>query len=158
VPNTARVKLGFSFELLGGGARYLGWSLPAQLSLLLPAAATLAAALWPRRARALLLLGAGGYAVGAGVGPAKRAEHFVFRGWPWLALLQVPLLVLLANAARQPAAAPRAFAVLLAVTALLWAGYLASVGGDIFPGWRLLSPALPPLALLAGLGAEQLGR
>src|SRR5262249_4389140 len=88
------------------------------------------------------------------------AEHFVFRGWPWLALLQIPLLALLAAAAPRiaAAAAPRAFAVLLAITALLWAGYLASVGGDIFPAWRLLSPALPPLLLLAGLGAEQLGR
>ena len=45
---------------------------------------------------------------------------------------------------------------LLAV--LAWLVYLCVIGGDHFPGLRLLHGALAPLALLAGLGAARLPR
>lgn len=44
-------------------------------------------------------------------------------------------------------------ALALALPVLLWLLYLALVGGDHFPGRRLLHGAIAPLALLAGLGA-----
>lgn len=43
----------------------------------------------------------------------------------------------------------RALGVVLLLPALLWLGYLVAIGGDHFPGRRLLHGALAPLALLA---------
>ncbi len=37
-----------------------------------------------------------------------------------------------------------------------WLGYVAVVGGDIFPAWRQLVPALVPMGLLIAEGAEAL--
>lgn len=41
---------------------------------------------------------------------------------------------------------------LFATPMLVWLGYLALVGGDIFPAWRQFVPALVPAALLVGEG------
>lgn len=45
----------------------------------------------------------------------------------------------------------RAAWLVLALPTLAWLGYLAAIGGDHFPGFRLLHGALAPMALLAGL-------
>ncbi len=50
----------------------------------------------------------------------------------------------------------RALAFVLALPVLAWFAYLAAIGGDHFPGRRLLHSALAPLALLAGLGLAAL--
>jgi arabinofuranosyltransferase len=41
---------------------------------------------------------------------------------------------------------------LFATPMVMWLGYLALVGGDIFPAWRQFVPALVPAALLIGEG------
>jgi len=51
---------------------------------------------------------------------------------------------------------PRTVIVPPLVTALVWMVYLASVGGDIFPGWRQLSLAIVPLCLLVADGGATL--
>jgi arabinofuranosyltransferase len=45
----------------------------------------------------------------------------------------------------------RAIAALLLLPTFVWCGYLVLIGGDHFPGRRLLHGALAPLALLGGL-------
>lgn len=50
----------------------------------------------------------------------------------------------------------RTLGLVLAVPVLLWCGYVASIGGDHFPGRRLMHGALAPMALLAGLGCLHL--
>jgi hypothetical protein len=45
-----------------------------------------------------------------------------------------------------------------AMTACLWCGYVAWVGGDIFCAWRQLVPVLPALAMLAGEAVAQISR
>jgi hypothetical protein len=40
------------------------------------------------------------------------------------------------------------------VPLVAWVGYVIAIGGDFFPGYRLLVPALPPLAILMALGVE----
>jgi hypothetical protein len=53
----------------------------------------------------------------------------------------------------------RRFAVAaLSASLLAWLLYLAAVGGDHFPGYRLWHGALAPLAALASLGIEQLAK
>lgn len=52
----------------------------------------------------------------------------------------------------------RPLAAVLALPAALWLAYLATIGGDHFPGYRLLHGALAPLALLAGLAAMHVAR
>jgi hypothetical protein len=52
--------------------------------------------------------------------------------------------------------ASRAAAMALALPVAAWLAYLAYVGGDHFPGYRLLHGALAPLALLAALGLRRL--
>lgn len=41
---------------------------------------------------------------------------------------------------------------------LAWTAYQALVGGDIFPGWRQLLPAIVPVATLIAEGAEATGK
>lgn len=57
------------------------------------------------------------------------------------------LLVLLRRAAS------RGPALCFLLPILAWFGYLTAVGGDHFPGYRLLQPALAPLALLVAAAA-----
>ncbi|MBN2475356.1 MAG: hypothetical protein JXB62_12160 [Pirellulales bacterium] len=52
--------------------------------------------------------------------------------------------------------ASRAKALLLIVPATAWSLYIASVGGDTFPGWRHIVPLIPLMALLLAQGTEQL--
>jgi len=47
-------------------------------------------------------------------------------------------------------------AVLLVVPAIAWAAYIASVGGDTFPGWRHMVPLVPLMALMLAQGIERL--
>jgi hypothetical protein len=69
------------------------------------------------------------------------------QGLAWPALLG---LLVLACARRA-----RPLAWVLGLPAVLWLGYLAWIGGDHFPGHRLLHGALAPMALLAGLGLRR---
>lgn len=46
----------------------------------------------------------------------------------------------------------RVVAITLALPTMLWLAYLLAIGGDHFPGRRLLHGALAPMALLAGAG------
>lgn len=64
-------------------------------------------------------------------------------GLTWPALLGAVVLLF-----RRPT---RPLAIVLVVPTLAWLGYLAVIGGDHFPGRRLLHGALAPLALLGGL-------
>ena len=50
----------------------------------------------------------------------------------------------------------RRFALVLALPVLAWWSYLVAIGGDHFPGLRLLHGVIAPMALLAGLGAAAL--
>jgi hypothetical protein len=50
----------------------------------------------------------------------------------------------------------RGHAVLASGVALAWTGYVALVGGDIFPGWRHLVVVIALAAILAAGGVEQL--
>lgn len=53
--------------------------------------------------------------------------------------------------------ATRAAALVLLLPVLAWLAYLAAIGGDHFPGRRLMHGALAPLALLAGIGLTAIG-
>ncbi|HEY3496313.1 MAG TPA: hypothetical protein VGK73_16550 [Polyangiaceae bacterium] len=64
-------------------------------------------------------------------------------------------LALVASALALRRGAGRKLVVPWAVT-LVWLGYVGFVGGDIFPGFRQLVPALVPLCLLCGDEAEAL--
>lgn len=55
-------------------------------------------------------------------------------------------------------ARPRALVLVLLLPTLGWLGYLCAIGGDHFPGFRLLHGLLAPLALLAALGLRSIGR
>jgi len=50
----------------------------------------------------------------------------------------------------------RARAVIVLVPMAAWTAYVAAVGGDFFPGYRLLIPLIPAAACLIALGAEVL--
>ncbi|MFN3241333.1 MAG: hypothetical protein ACE37K_07430 [Planctomycetota bacterium] len=50
----------------------------------------------------------------------------------------------------------RAFVVTLLLPVLAWLAYLAAIGGDHFPGLRLLHGVIAPMALLAALGVHAL--
>jgi len=69
---------------------------------------------------------------------------WVLPGLAWPALLGTALLL-----AARPT---RGLASIVALPCLAWLGYLVVIGGDHFPGRRLLHGALAPLALLAGTG------
>ena len=71
------------------------------------------------------------------------------------ALAAVPALSCVAGlgaVAAWTAPSTRRFAPVLLLPVLAWLGYLCAIGGDHFPGLRLLHGALAPLALLAPLG------
>ncbi|MCE1253880.1 MAG: hypothetical protein LWX83_10060, partial [Anaerolineae bacterium] len=74
--------------------------------------------------------------------------------WGLLALNLVPFLaaaaglVLLFNRRRRPAA------LLFGAAAFIWAGYIVFIGGDIFPGWRHLTPLILPMVFLIAAGLE----
>ncbi|MCK5944965.1 MAG: hypothetical protein KAI24_23460, partial [Planctomycetes bacterium] len=77
------------------------------------------------------------------------------------ALLAMPGLAITASALAVVALVnrrTRALAPVLLLPVLAWFGYLTAIGGDHFPGHRLLHGVLAPLALLAGLGAHALPR
>ncbi len=48
----------------------------------------------------------------------------------------------------------RAKAVLLVVLAVVWTAYVATIGGDTFPGWRHLVPLVALMALMLALGTQ----
>lgn len=87
--------------------------------------------------------------------------------WPaFMPLVAPAVLCSLANAktvaswpahfTRTPLLARLPFVMLLFTTLLTWPTYVVIIGGDIFPGWRLLSPMLLPAAILTGLLCETL--
>lgn len=69
-------------------------------------------------------------------------------GFGWLLLVAVAL-ALVAQERRE-----RRWIIPL-VTSVLWTGYLATVGGDIFPAWRQLLLGLVPLALVISEGGQR---
>ncbi|HEX5052032.1 MAG TPA: hypothetical protein VFZ65_09690 [Planctomycetota bacterium] len=75
---------------------------------------------------------------------------WVLQGLSWPALFAAVALL-----ARR---ADRCVVPVLAVPLGAWLGYLAAIGGDHFPGLRLVHGALVPMALLAGAGLRTLGR
>ncbi len=79
----------------------------------------------------------------------------------WDALSAMPALSILAACGATAAllARPtRAFVGTLLLPVLAWLGYLCAIGGDHFPGLRLLHGALAPMALLATLGLSAIPR
>jgi hypothetical protein len=84
---------------------------------------------------------------GAGVTYVANAL-WALPGVVWPALLGAVVLCLL-----RPT---RALALVLVLPLLLWAGYLMAIGGDHFPGRRLLHGALAPLALLVAFAGRRL--
>ncbi len=90
---------------------------------------------------------------------AARVRTGLEYALPW-ALGHLPLLAL-AGVALVGARGDRALRARLLVigpATLAWVVYIIGVGGDIFPGWRQMLPAILGLALMAGEGAVLLAR
>ncbi|MEO6594928.1 MAG: hypothetical protein ABIP94_09275, partial [Planctomycetota bacterium] len=83
----------------------------------------------------------------AGVAYVSNAL-WVLQGIAWPALLAG--LALLCQRAHRP------LVLVLTAPLLAWLGYLAAIGGDHFPGLRMLHGALVPMALLTAAGARAL--
>lgn len=77
----------------------------------------------------------------------------------WMALAPLSWLALVASLYGLGRASLRARSLLVLVTSLLWLGYVAFIGGDIFPGWRHFVPVIVLWAfLLAAVGDDVFAR
>ncbi len=93
--------------------------------------------------------------VKAGFDPGAMAAGFdyvvsalsVLQGLAWLALLGLVLRIVRTTG--------RAQALVCSLPIVLWLAYLIAIGGDHFPGRRLMHGALVPMALLAAVGMRQ---
>lgn len=92
------------------------------------------------------------------VGSAMLHAGLGYVGAALWAIGGLAALAALATAALARTAGGRRIAWCLLLPTGAWFGYLASVGGDHFPGYRLALPALAPLGLLVAAAARDVGR
>ncbi|HEU4417603.1 MAG TPA: hypothetical protein VFT55_01615, partial [Planctomycetota bacterium] len=76
-----------------------------------------------------------------------RSALWVLQGLAWPALLGLLSMLIMART--------RAAALVVALPLALWLVYLGAIGGDHFPGRRLLHGALVPMALLVAVAARE---
>jgi arabinofuranosyltransferase len=86
--------------------------------------------------------------------PGQLADGLEYVGGALLGMSALSLLAIAGGVVAWRDRSHRAFVVALAMCAGAWAAYIARVGGDFFPAFRLVVPLLPAMALLAGLGIE----
>jgi len=78
-----------------------------------------------------------------------RSSLAALQGIAWPALLGLVSMLMVART--------RAQALVTGIPLVLWLVYLVAIGGDHFPGRRLMQASLVPMALLAGVAASELG-
>jgi len=87
-------------------------------------------------------------AMAAGVAYVGSAVA-ALQGIAWLALIGLVSVLMIART--------RAQALVTGIPLVLWLVYLVAIGGDHFPGRRLMQASLVPMALLVAVAARELG-
>ena len=88
--------------------------------------------------------------------PASWPAGYAFVSKALLAMPGLALAMLLGAGLLLLHRKTRALTTVLALPVLAWLSYLMAIGGDHFPGLRLLHGALVPMALLAAVGVHSL--